>query len=250
MLSNRLDSDVRCNSQGPLDTALSAGLGATIFPALDDDFGDPAPVPVPVQSISGAGHLDEFERPAGAFPALDGDEGISAPSLKFDSQPSFDATPQVPSSFQSLAPPQFQSPVPQGPNYSAFARPEVPEPEVVRQWREDQAEKIAQRDEESKRKRQETIARAEKEIDKLYEDYNSKKERTIRENKENKAEFLSSLTDSLLASTTWSRICDLIDLENSQSNTVARPGVDLTRYREVLLKLRKQGDKAPGAAGY
>jgi exonuclease VII small subunit len=51
------------------------------------------------------------------------------------------------------------------------------------QWREDQAEKIAQRDEESKRKRQETIARAEKEIDKLYEDYNSKKERTIRENK-------------------------------------------------------------------
>ncbi|CCO34678.1 Clathrin light chain Short=CLC [Rhizoctonia solani AG-1 IB] len=218
MLSNRLESDVRCNSQRPLDTgwALSADLGATIFPALDDDFGDPAPVPVPVQSISGASDLDEFERPAGAFPALDGDEIISAPSLKqFDSQPSFDATPQVPSSFQSLAPPQFQSPVPQGPNYSAFAQSEVPEPEVVRQWREDQAKKIAQRYEESKRKRQETIARAEKEIDKLYEDYNSKKERTTRENKENKAEFLSSLTDSLLASTTWSRICDLIDLENS-----------------------------------
>ncbi|CEL54183.1 hypothetical protein RSOLAG1IB_11581 [Rhizoctonia solani AG-1 IB] len=53
------------------------------------------------------------------------------------------------------------------PNCSAFAQPEVPEPEVARQWREDQAEKIAQRDEESKRKRQETIARAEKEIDKL-----------------------------------------------------------------------------------
>ncbi|ELU36019.1 clathrin light chain domain-containing protein [Rhizoctonia solani AG-1 IA] len=66
----------------------------------------------------------------------------------------------------------------------------------------------------------------------------------------NEAEFLSSLTDSLSTGTTWSRICDLIDLENSQSKTVARPGVDLTRYREVLLKLRKQGDKAPGAAGY
>jgi hypothetical protein len=49
--------------------------------------------------------------------------------------------------------------------------------------REHQEEKIAQQDEESKRKRQETIARAEKEIDKLYEDYSSKKERTIRENK-------------------------------------------------------------------
>ncbi|CCO35476.1 hypothetical protein BN14_09594 [Rhizoctonia solani AG-1 IB] len=238
MLSNRLDSDVRCNSQGPLNTewALSADLGPTIFPALDDDFGDPAPVPVPIQSISGAGDLDEFQRPAGAFPALDGDKIISAPSLEqFESQPLFHATPQVPSSFQSPAPPQFQSPVPQGPNYSAFAQPEEPEPE---------AEKIAQRYEESKRKRQETIARAEKEIDKLYKDYSSKKERTIRENKENKAEFLLSLTDSLLASTTWSRICELIDLENSQSKTITRPGVDPTRYREGLAEAeeaRRQG---------
>ncbi|CCO35474.1 hypothetical protein BN14_09592 [Rhizoctonia solani AG-1 IB] len=226
-----------------LGWALSADLGATIFPALDDDFGDPAPAPVPVHSISGGGDLHESECAESACPALGGDEGISAPSLKqFDSQPSFDATPQVPSSFQSLAPPQFQSPVPQGPSYSAFARPEVPEPEVVRQLREHQAEKIAQRDEESNRKRQETIARAE--IDKLYEDYNSKKERTIRENKENKAEFLSSLTNSLLASTTWSRISDLIDLENSQSNTVARPGVDPTCYREGLAEAeeaRRQG---------
>ncbi|GAB1523591.1 Clathrin light chain [Rhizoctonia solani] len=229
----------------------SAPIGGTNFPELDDDFGDPAPAPAPVQSLGGGEGLDEFERAASAFPALDGDDGIAAPSLEqFESQPSFHATPQAPSSFQSPAPPQFQSPVPQGPNYSAFAQPEEPEPEVVRQWREHQAEKIAQRDEESKRKRQETIARAEKDIDKFYEDYNAKKERTIRENKENEAEFLSSLTDSLSTGTTWSRICDLIDLENSQSKTVARPGVDLTRYREVLLKLRKQGDKAPGAAGY
>ncbi|CCO35640.1 hypothetical protein BN14_09758 [Rhizoctonia solani AG-1 IB] len=92
---------------------------------------------------------------------------IDDSTQQFDSQPSFHATTQVPSSFRSPAPPQFQSHVPQGPNCSAFAQPEVPEPEVARQWREDQAEKIAQRDEESKRKRQETIARAEKEIDKL-----------------------------------------------------------------------------------
>ncbi|CCO36798.1 hypothetical protein BN14_10944 [Rhizoctonia solani AG-1 IB] len=214
MLSNRLESDVRCNSQGPLNTALSSDLGPTIFHALDDDFGDPVPAPVPVHSISGGDDLDEFERPAGPFPALDGDEGISAPSLEFKSQPSFHATREVPWSFRSLAPPQFQSPVPQGPNYSAFAQPDEPEPEI--------AEKIAQQDEKCKHKRQETIARAEKEIDKLYEDYNCKKERTIRENKENKAEFLSSLADSLSTGTTWSRICKLIDLENSQSKTVAR----------------------------
>ncbi|CCO34674.1 Clathrin light chain Short=CLC [Rhizoctonia solani AG-1 IB] len=168
---------------------------------------------------------------------------LRSSTQQLESEASFQATPEVPSSFRSLAPPQFQSPVPQGPNYSVFAQPEEPEPEIVRQWREHQGEKIAQRDEESKRKRQERIAGAEKEIDKLYEDYNSKKERTIQENKENEGEFLSSLTASLLASTTWSRICDLIDLENSQSKT-------LTRYRKVLPKLRKPGDKAPGAAGY
>jgi hypothetical protein len=47
-----------------------------------------------------------------------------------------------------------------------------------------------------------------------------------------------------LASTTWSRICDHIDMENSQSNTVARPGVDPTRYREGLAEAedaRRQG---------
>ncbi|CCO34879.1 hypothetical protein BN14_08988 [Rhizoctonia solani AG-1 IB] len=147
---------------------------------------------------------------------------LRSSTQQFESQPSFQATPEVPSSFQSPGPPQFQSPVPQGPNYSAFAQPDEPEPEIVRQLREHQAEKIAQQDEKSKHKRQETIARAEKEIDKLYEDYSSKKERTIRENKENKAEFLSSLADSLSTGTTWSRICELIDLENSQSKTVAR----------------------------
>ncbi|CAE6338154.1 unnamed protein product, partial [Rhizoctonia solani] len=60
---------------------------------------------------------------------------------------------------------------------------EEPEPEVVRQWREHQAEKIAQRDGESEKKRGETIARAKREIDKFYEEYNAKKERAIRENK-------------------------------------------------------------------
>ncbi|CUA72697.1 hypothetical protein RSOLAG22IIIB_10228 [Rhizoctonia solani] len=156
------------------------------------------------------------------------------------SQPSFHAKPHAPSS--------FQSPAPRGGSYSAFTQPEEPEPEVVRPWPEHQAEKIAQRDEESKKKREGTIVRAGREIDKFYEGYNAKKKRTIRENKKNEAEYLSILTDSLSSGTTWSRICDLVDLENSESKTVARAGTDLTRYREVLLKLRKQGDKAPGAA--
>jgi hypothetical protein len=64
---------------------------------------------------------------------------------------------------------------------------------------------------------------------------------------------LTKLTDSLSQGTTWSRIATLIELENSQSKTLARAGpgtTDLTRFKEVLLRLRREGDSAPGAAGY
>jgi hypothetical protein len=130
---------------------------------------------------------------------------------------------------------------------------EEDEPQVIKDWREKQAAEIKERDERSKQKRQETIARAEQAIDQFYEDYNSKKERTIRQNKIDEEEFLSSLTDSLSAGTTWTRIASLIELENSQSKTLARAGpgtTDLSRFKEVLLRLKREGDAAPGAAGY
>lgn len=66
-------------------------------------------------------------------------------------------------------------------------------------------------------------------------------------------EFLRDLSDSLSSGTTWSRICDLIELENSQSKTIGRTGpgtTDLGRFKEVLLRLRREGSSAPGAGGY
>ena len=53
--------------------------------------------------------------------------------------------------------------------------------------------------------------------------------------------------------TTWARICALVELVNSQSKTVARTGLgttDLTRMKEVLLRLMREGENAPGAGGY
>jgi hypothetical protein len=66
-------------------------------------------------------------------------------------------------------------------------------------------------------------------------------------------EFGEKLTESLSAGTTWSRICETIELENSQSKTLARTGpgtTDLTRYKEILLRLKREGTTAPGAGGY
>ncbi|KAJ2966586.1 hypothetical protein NUW54_g13761 [Trametes sanguinea] len=101
---------------------------------------------------------------------------------------------------------------------------EEDEPEVIKQWREKQAAEIKARDEASKAKRQETIAKAERAIDSFYEEYAAKKERNIRENKEHEEEFLANLNASLTQGTTWQRICDIIDLQNSQSKTLARTG--------------------------
>ena len=71
--------------------------------------------------------------------------------------------------------------------------------------------------------------------------------------RESESALLSSLQNSLSQGTTWSRIGKLIELENSQSKTLARAGPgtsDLSRMKEVLLRLKREGDTAPGAAGY
>jgi len=127
------------------------------------------------------------------------------------------------------------------------------EPEVIREWREKQEEAIKARDATSKAKRQETVAKAERAIDAFYEEYARKKERNIRENKEYEKEFLENQSLSLSSGTTWSRICDLVELQNSQSKTIARAGpntTDISRFKEVLLRMKREGENAPGAQGY
>ena len=71
--------------------------------------------------------------------------------------------------------------------------------------------------------------------------------------REAEAKFHASRQAELAEGTTWARVTKLVDLQNSQSKTTARggPGAsDLTRYKEILLSLRREGDTAPAAAGY
>ncbi|PFH52179.1 hypothetical protein AMATHDRAFT_46536 [Amanita thiersii Skay4041] len=185
---------------------------------------------------------DEIEKFESEFPDID--VGYSQPT----------ATPPV--AARAFAATTF-APKPQSSLYSSTPilsqAAEEDEPEVIRAWREKQQEEIRARDEASKARRQETISKAERAIDEFYEDYAKKKERNIRENKEQEAAYIASLTESLSVGTTWERICDLIELQNSQSKTIARTGpgtTDLSRFKEVLLRLKREGDAAPGAAGY
>lgn len=54
---------------------------------------------------------------------------------------------------------------------------------LYRQWRENQKQVIAKRDEEENAKKQEVLTRAREDIDKFYEDYNDKKQKAIEENR-------------------------------------------------------------------
>ncbi|KAJ7647758.1 clathrin light chain [Roridomyces roridus] len=227
---------------------------ASAFPdiSLDGDIPSvPAAAPAAAHSNSDF-FLDEFDAPSEPVVKVTGDDEIEKFSSEF---PAIDL-PQSPPVLQQQQP-TFGAPRPQLSAYSSTPiltqELEADEPQVIKDWREKQAAEIAARDEASKARRQETILKAEKAIDAFYEDYASKKQKTIRDNKDQEKHFLENLTNSLSAGTTWQRICDYLELENSQSKTIARAGPgtsDLTRFKEVLLRLKREGDAAPGAGGY
>jgi len=233
---------------------------ASAFPDIDIDSGDfiqHSQPPIAAGRINNGFSFDDFETPA--FQPKDtqlkvtGDDDLD----KFETEfPEIDAgqqhsLPQQPSYGSTFAP---------QPHPSAFSSTPIltqsiseDEPQVMRDWREKQQEEIRARDEASKIRREGTIDKAERAIEEFYENYSKKKERNIRDNKNSEAEYLSELSASLSTGTTWERICNLVELQNSQSKTIARTGAgttDLTRFKEVLLRLKREGDAAPGAGGY
>ncbi|KAH9072801.1 clathrin light chain-domain-containing protein [Lactarius deliciosus] len=224
------DSDFRAFASPPPAVHLPAA-----GPFDLDAFGSPAPPP---REVKVTGHDDEeIEKFESDFPELDMPQEASPPT-----KPTFGAVPP----FAPRPQPLSATPI-------LTQQIDAEEPEVIRQWRERQADEIKARDEKSKARRQETISKAERSIDQFYEEYTGKRESQIRENKDSEAEYVTSQTDALSRGTTWDRICDLVELQNSQSKTLARAGpgtTELSRFREVLLRLRREGTSAPGAAGY
>ncbi|KAL1710281.1 clathrin light chain-domain-containing protein [Schizophyllum commune] len=243
------------------------------------DF-DAAASQFPDISLDGSGDIPSFPdvsspvapAPAHSFSldALDGPSPAPAREVKVTGD---DEIEQFTSQFPDIEVPQASPPVQQPPTFGASTPTIAPrpqpsafsstpilnqglpeeEPEVIKEWRARRAEEIRARDEASKAKRDEIKGRAEAAIDEFYGNYSELKKRNIQENKDAEEEFLANLTASLTAGTTWERICATIELENSQSKTIARAGpgtTDLSRFKEVLLRLKREGDRAPGAAGY
>ena len=125
---------------------------------------------------------------------------------------------------------------------------EEEEPEVVKEWREKRDAQIAKRAEQFAQQRAETIKEAQKNIDDFYENYNTKKDKTIAATRKDAEQFLASRDDTTSGGTSWERISKIVDVSGKGSKGGAA-GSGKERFRELLVSLRKD-EKAPGAEGY
>lgn len=128
----------------------------------------------------------------------------------------------------------------------SFANDE--EPDVIKQWRERRDLALQDREARSSERKAETIKAAQQNIDDFYENYNSKKEKSIAQTRHEAEDYLNSREDTSAGGTSWERIAKLVDLSGKGSKGGAS-GTDKAKFRELLVSLKKD-EKAPGATGY
>ncbi|KAI2602436.1 clathrin light chain [Hypoxylon sp. NC1633] len=184
------------------------------------------------------------ESAALADPSSDDLLGGGAESVQFESQ-----FPEISTSNEQVAPGgAITGPsVSYNSGYSAYVEQEE-EPEVIKQWREKRDAANAKRAEQFAAQKAETIKEAQQNIDDFYENYNTKKEKTIAQTRKEAEQFLASRDDTTSGGTSWERISKLVDVSGKGQKGGAH-GSGKERFRELLMSLRKD-EKAPGAEGY
>ncbi|KAG0647630.1 Clathrin light chain [Hyphodiscus hymeniophilus] len=133
-------------------------------------------------------------------------------------------------------------------NYNPPSFSTEEEPEVIKQWRERRDLSLQERSEKSAARQEETIKTAQQNIDDFYDNYNSKKEKSIAQTRREAEEFLANREDTSAGGTSWERIAKLVDLSGKGVKGGAS-GTGKEKFRELLLSLRKD-EKAPGSTGY
>ncbi|KAI9800022.1 MAG: hypothetical protein M1833_003551 [Piccolia ochrophora] len=141
------------------------------------------------------------------------------------------------------------SPFPSSQPYSSYApTQDEEEPEVIKEWRERRDAGLSSRADASESRKAETTKTAQQTIDDFYENYNTKKDKTITQTRKEADEFLAGREDTAAGGTSWERIAKLVDL-SGKGLKGGGSGTGKERFRELLLSLRKD-EKAPGATGY
>ncbi|KAH9219778.1 clathrin light chain [Leptodontidium sp. 2 PMI_412] len=175
----------------------------------------------------GSGGNEEVTEFESSFPAIDTqNEGVAPGGSITNSGP-------------------FQS---QQPSYYAPRADDEEEPEVIKQWRERRDLALQDREARSAERKEETVKAAQQNIDDFYENYNSKKEKSIAATRREAEQFLESREDTAAGGTSWERIAKLVDLSGKGARGGAS-GSEKAKFRELLMSLKKD-EKAPGATGY
>jgi len=118
---------------------------------------------------------------------------------------------------------------------------------VIKDWREKRDAQIQKRAEQFAAQREDTIKEAQQNIDDFYENYNTKKDKSIAATRKEAEQFLASRDDTVSGGTSWERISKLVDVSGKGTKGGAA-GSGKERFREMLVSLKKD-EKAPGATG-
>ncbi|PGH21643.1 hypothetical protein AJ80_03076 [Polytolypa hystricis UAMH7299] len=132
------------------------------------------------------------------------------------------------------------------PSYSSHQEPEE-EPEPVREWRTKRDAELSARASASASRRDETVAKAQSDIDDYYESYNKRVDKARERTRADAEEFLANREDTASGGTSWERIAKLVDVSGKGVKGGAS-GSGKERFRELLVELRKD-QEAPGANG-
>lgn len=96
-------------------------------------------------------------------------------------------------------------------------------------------------------KKRDTVKTAQQNIDEFYENYNTRRDKSVAQTRKEAEEFLKNREDTTSGGTSWERIAKLVDLSGKGAAGGAS-GSAKGKMREVLLDLRKDAN-APGASG-
>ncbi|XP_037918058.1 clathrin light chain isoform X3 [Hermetia illucens] len=134
---------------------------------------------------------------------------------------------------QSEAP---QQPTEQGIQYTPPVQRE--EPEKIRKWREDQKQRLEDKDKEEEKKKEELREQAKKELEEWYKHHEetiAKTKAANRESAKNAEKQFVAENDEIEPGTEWERIAKLCDF-NPKSNKSSR---DVSRMRSIILQLKQ-----------
>jgi clathrin light chain A len=109
------------------------------------------------------------------------------------------------------------------------------EPEKIRLWREEQAERLAKKDAESEKKKAEWREAARQELEDWYRHRDEQVDKSKKLNRDSEDAFVTE-RDEKKPGGEWERICRLCDF-NPKSST--RASKDVSRMRSILLQLKQ-----------